>query len=173
MKDTTNGYFQVKILTFQMNRSSRSITDFISILPYMVPTQNSFNLKKSWQLGTCRKKKISELVSDLSTGDSLSSYNSRNFSDKEKNLICSWRKYFMRSGDSYRIREHFKLERTLNGHLVYLPFKKQGCLQLNQVAQRPTQPDLGCLQGQGINHLSGQPAPDLHCPYHQKCFHSY
>lgn len=141
------------------------------------PTWFQLRTHSTWKnhgnLAPAEKKKISELVSDLSTGDSLSSYNSRNFSDKEKNLICSWRKYFMRSGDSYRIREHFKLERTLNGHLVYLPFKKQGCLQLNQVAQRPTQPDLGCLQSQGINHLSGQPAPDLHCPYHQKCFHSY
>ena len=32
-------------------------------------------------------------------------------------------------------------------------------------AQCPIQPDLGCLQGQGIQHISGQPMPVPHLPY--------
>jgi len=45
------------------------------------------------------------------------------------------------------------LEGTLKGHLVQLPYNKQGHLQLHQVAESPVQPDLECLQGWGIHHL--------------------
>jgi len=54
------------------------------------------------------------------------------------------------------------LEGTLKGHLVQLPCNEQGHLQLHQVAQSPIQPDLECLQGQGIHCLSGQPVPAPH-----------
>ncbi|KAK4830138.1 hypothetical protein QYF61_008565, partial [Mycteria americana] len=39
------------------------------------------------------------------------------------------------------------------------PCSEQGHLQLDQVAQGPVQPDLECLQGWGIYHLSRQPLP--------------
>ena len=39
-----------------------------------------------------------------------------------------------------------------------------GHLQLDRVAQSPVQPDLECLQEQGIHHLSGQPVPVHHYP---------
>jgi len=46
----------------------------------------------------------------------------------------------------YETIELFELEETLKGHLVQLPCIEQGHLQLHQVAQRPIQPDLECLQ---------------------------
>ncbi|KAK4817094.1 hypothetical protein QYF61_027925 [Mycteria americana] len=57
------------------------------------------------------------------------------------------------------IIEWFGLEGTFKGHLVQPPCKKQGHLQLDQVAQSPFQPGLECFQGWGIYHLSGQPVP--------------
>lgn len=36
---------------------------------------------------------------------------------------------------------------------------EQGHPELDQTAQSPIQPDLGCFQGWGIYHLSGQPVP--------------
>ena len=56
----------------------------------------------------------------------------------------------------------FELEGTLKSHLVQLPCNEQGHLQLHQVAQSPIQPDIECLQGWGIHHLSGQPVPVPH-----------
>ncbi|KAK4816838.1 hypothetical protein QYF61_023902 [Mycteria americana] len=46
------------------------------------------------------------------------------------------------------------------------PCNEQGHLQLDQAAQSPIQPDLECLQGWGIYHLSGQPVPVFH---HHHC----
>ena len=57
------------------------------------------------------------------------------------------------------------MEGTLQCHLVQFPCNEQGHLQLDQVAQSPVQPDLWCLQGQGIYHLSGQPVSVPHHPY--------
>ena len=53
------------------------------------------------------------------------------------------------------IVELFELEGTLKGHLIQLPCNEQGHLQLDQGAQSPVQPDLECLQGWSIHHLSG------------------
>jgi len=67
-----------------------------------------------------------------------------------------------------RIIESFELEDT---HLVQLPCKEQGYIQLDQIAQSSAQPDLECLQGCGIHHLSGQPAQSPHYSYHKEVFH--
>ena len=58
-----------------------------------------------------------------------------------------------------RIIETFEFEGTPKGHLVQLLCDEQGHPHLHQVAQSPTLPDLECLQGQGIHHLSGQSVP--------------
>lgn len=42
------------------------------------------------------------------------------------------------------------------------PCTAQGQLQLSQFAHISIQPDLGCFQGQGIHHLSGQSVPVPH-----------
>ena len=60
------------------------------------------------------------------------------------------------------IIESLELEGTLEDRLVPLPSNDQGHPQLDQVAQSPIQPDLQCLQGQGIHLLSGQPVPVPH-----------
>ena len=52
-----------------------------------------------------------------------------------------------------------ELERTFKGHLVQLPYNEQGHLQLEQAAQSPIQPDLECLQREGIHCFSRQPVP--------------
>jgi len=49
------------------------------------------------------------------------------------------------------------LEETFKDHLVQLPCNEQRYLPLDQVAQVPVQPDLECLQGWRIHHISGQP----------------
>ena len=54
---------------------------------------------------------------------------------------------------------------TLTGHLVQLTCNKQGCLHLEQAAQRPVQTYLEHLPRQSFHHLSGQPIPVLHYPY--------
>ena len=56
----------------------------------------------------------------------------------------------------------FELEGTLKDHPVQLPCRDLGHPQLDCVAQSPLQPDLGCLQGWGTHHLSGQPVLVLH-----------
>jgi len=61
------------------------------------------------------------------------------------------------------------LEGTFRGHLAQPPCREQGHLQLDQVAQNPIQPDLGCSQGRGLLYLSGQPVPVFHHP-HRKNF---
>ena len=66
----------------------------------------------------------------------------------------------------HRFIEWFKSEGTFKGYLVQLPWIKQGYLQLDQAAQSPIQPDLECLQGWGIHHLSGQTVP---VPHHSYC----
>lgn len=57
---------------------------------------------------------------------------------------------------NYRIVELFELEQAIKNHVVQLHCNKEGQLQLDQVALSPIQPDLDCLQGQVIHHLSGQ-----------------
>jgi len=49
----------------------------------------------------------------------------------------------------------FVLEVTLQSHLVQLT----GTPTAPSGAQSPVQPDLECLQGWGIPHISGQPVP--------------
>ena len=68
----------------------------------------------------------------------------------------------------HRIIEEFGLEGIFKGHLVQHPGSKQGHVQLDQSAQSPVQPDFECLQGWGIDHLSGQPVPVLHHPHCKK-----
>ena len=46
--------------------------------------------------------------------------------------------------------DSFELEGTFEGHLVQLPCSEQRHPQLSQLAQSLVQPDLECLQGQGI-----------------------
>jgi len=58
-----------------------------------------------------------------------------------------------------------ELEGTLKDHLVQIPCNEEGHRQLKLVAQSPVPPDLECLQGWGILHLSGQPVPVLHYSY--------
>lgn len=53
--------------------------------------------------------------------------------------------------------EYFVLERTFICHLVYLPYKEEGCLQLDQVTQSPVQPDQEYFQGWGRAQVVWQP----------------
>lgn len=52
--------------------------------------------------------------------------------------------------------ERFGLEGTFKSNLAQCPCNKQEHLQIEQVSQRPVQPDLECVQGWGTQHLSGQ-----------------
>lgn len=54
-----------------------------------------------------------------------------------------------------RIIELFRLKRTFNDHLVYLPCHWLGCISLDQVAQSFVQPGFECFQWQGIHSSSG------------------
>lgn len=54
-----------------------------------------------------------------------------------------------------RIIELFRLKRTFNDHLVYLPCHWLGCISLDQIAQSFVQPGFECLQWQGIHSSSG------------------
>jgi len=65
----------------------------------------------------------------------------------------------------HRITESLGLKKTFKGHLVQLPCNEHGHAQLDQVAQGLIQPSLGSLQGQHINHISGQPVPVPHHPH--------
>ena len=51
---------------------------------------------------------------------------------------------------SFTENHRIELEGTLKGHPVQLPCSEQGHLQLDQVVQSSIQPDLQCLQDQGI-----------------------
>ena len=51
--------------------------------------------------------------------------------------------------------ESLQLEETFKGHLVQLLCSDQKHADLDQVAQGLIQPHLASLQGQGINHISG------------------
>ena len=62
-----------------------------------------------------------------------------------------------------RIIESFELEGTLKGQLVQPPAVNRDTTAPSG-AQSPIQPDLGCLQGWGIRHQSGQPVPVSHHP---------
>lgn len=73
---------------------------------------------------------------------------------------------------NHRIAESSELEGTLKSHLVQLPYSNEH-LQLDQVAQSPGHPDLGCLLGQGIHHVSGQPVPVFHHSYYKKLIPLY
>ena len=68
----------------------------------------------------------------------------------------------------YRIIEWFVLEGTFKSALVQPPCRKQGYLQLDQVAYNPVHPDLECSQARGICHLSEQPLPVFYHPRHKK-----
>jgi len=57
------------------------------------------------------------------------------------------------------------LEGTFKGRLVQTPCNEQGHLPLDQVAQSLVQPDLECLSGWDIHHLSGQSVPVPHHPH--------
>jgi len=59
-----------------------------------------------------------------------------------------------------RMTASFELEGSLQGHLVPLPALSRDT-HSSISAQSPIQPDLGCLQGLSIHHLSGQPVPVL------------
>jgi len=84
----------------------------------------------------------------------------RSHSAASQNILASISKIL-----NHRIIESFGLEGTFWGHLVHPCCNEQDHLQLDQVAQRPIQPDLQCFQGRGIYHLSGQHLPvfQLHC----------
>ena len=70
---------------------------------------------------------------------------------------CTLQNTHLQNNHIHRITELFELEGALTGYLVQPPCNEQGHLQLAQVVQSPIQPDLECLQGWGIHHLSGQP----------------
>ena len=61
-----------------------------------------------------------------------------------------------------------ELEGTFKGHLVQVPCNEQGHAQLHQVTH--IQPHRESLQGQDINHTSGQPLP---VPHHPCCKRLY
>lgn len=69
---------------------------------------------------------------------------------------------------NHRIIGPFKLEETLEIHLVLMLCNEQGHVLLQQVAQSPIQFDLECIQGWVIHHLSGQPVPMPHYSPHRK-----
>jgi len=54
----------------------------------------------------------------------------------------------------YRIIESLELEGAFKGHLVQIPYNEQRRPQPDQVAQSMVQPELVCLQGLGIHHIS-------------------
>ena len=66
--------------------------------------------------------------------------------------------------------ESLELEGTFKDDLVQLPCNKQGHAQLDQVAQSLIQPHLEILQGQGINHITWQPASVSHHPHYKRHF---
>ena len=84
----------------------------------------------------------------------------------QKLACCHTQREVLFSWHRIRIIELFEMEGILKGHLVQPPCNEQGHPQVDQVAQSPIQPDLGCLQGWGIHHLSGQPPP---VPHHPDC----
>lgn len=49
---------------------------------------------------------------------------------------------------NHKIIESLEVEGAFNCHLVQLPCKEQGHLQLKDVVQNQVQPDCDCLQGQ-------------------------
>lgn len=65
------------------------------------------------------------------------------------------RVFFIKSVEKcvYEFIEFFWLEGTFKGHLVQLPCREQGHLQLDQVAQSSVQPDRECFQGWGTYSL--------------------
>lgn len=71
-----------------------------------------------------------------------------------------------------RIIEFLDLEGTSEGHLAQLSCNEKRCAQLDQLAQGLFQPHCENLQGQDIDHISGQP---VLVPYHPHCksFSSY
>jgi len=77
-------------------------------------------------------------------------------------IVSIFLKYILRY---HRTTGRFGLEGTFRRHPAQPPCSKQGHLQLDQGAQSPVKPGLGCLQGWGISHLSGQLLPGFHQPH--------
>jgi len=61
------------------------------------------------------------------------------------NLLGRFLLAFQRINYRIIIIESFELEGSLKGHLVQLPCR--GCIQPDQSAQNPVQPDIDCLHG--------------------------
>jgi len=61
---------------------------------------------------------------------------------------------------NHTIIQFLELEGTFKGHPVEHPCNEWEHAQLDQAAQ-----GLGCLQGWGINHTSGQPVPVPRHPF--------
>ncbi|KAK4831876.1 hypothetical protein QYF61_019888 [Mycteria americana] len=75
-----------------------------------------------------------------------------------------------RGSQRWNLREVEKRSVVPGGLRGREPEKKSslGHLQLDQVAQSPSQPDLEWFQGWAIYHLSGQPVPVFHHPHGKK-----
>jgi len=74
------------------------------------------------------------------------------------------------SNNWYVLLQNHRIIQTFKDPQVQLPCNEQGHLQLEQVAQNLIHPDLECLQGWGIPHISGQHVPVLHCSYYKRLF---
>jgi len=84
--------------------------------------------------------------------------------------LCFWQSSW--GVTCHRIIRWFGLEGTFKGRLIQTPCSEQEHLQPDQVTRSPVQPDLECVQGWGIYHLSGQLLLVFHHP-HTKEFLPY
>lgn len=139
-----------------------------SKLPILMQQQNDFLLSKKIALKlkalylsfyyrqvTCRNLYFSDLQKNTVK------MKERNTNRKHgKNSCC----YEIESQN----HKNILIRRDLKSHLVQLLCNEQRHLQLDQVAQSPTLPNAVCLQGQGIQCISGQPAPALRYPHYEK-----
>lgn len=99
-----------------------------------------------------------------------------NMLGRERRCVSSWHErainhskalWFL--GARELIIGSFELEGTLKGHLVQSPCNEWTSTALLG-AQSPVQPDLECLQGWDVPHLSGQSVPVPQLPYCKKNF---
>ena len=79
--------------------------------------------------------------------------NNNNNNNKLNKAFCLFFLLYRFGQDNHRTIESLELEETLKGHLVQLPCKEQGHLQLHQVSQNHIQSDLECLQGWDTHHI--------------------